>query len=316
MVSEQRALDPRHLELLRALDEHGSVTEVARLSHRTPSAVSQQLRQAARELGHALVEPAGRGLRLTAAGRLLAAGGRDVARAIARVQADWEGHLGEPVGEITLSGLPSALTHLLPDALRELADTHPGIVLRTHDVDLAEHEFAGLTSEVDIVIAHSLVSARPAGTEGLTVVPLAREPIDVAVADAHPLAGRASLHPTDVVDRQWVGVPIGYPFNSVLTSIEHVTGRDLDVVQRIRDNRLIEAIVASSDQLALLPRYTTPRNAGITLIPLTGVETRRWVVAVMRPDTAERVAVRRVLDALKRTDEGRASPEAGTPPSR
>ncbi|MGV2819855.1 LysR family transcriptional regulator [Brevibacterium casei] len=54
--------------MLRALDEHGSVTEVARLSHRTPSAVSQQLRQAARELGHALVEPAGRGLRLTAAG--------------------------------------------------------------------------------------------------------------------------------------------------------------------------------------------------------------------------------------------------------
>ncbi|RAF59249.1 LysR family transcriptional regulator, partial [Burkholderia multivorans] len=46
------------------------------------------------------------------------------------------------------------------------------------------------------------------------------------------------------------------------------------------------------------------------------VATRRWVVAVMRPDTAERVAVRRVLDALKRTDEGRASPEAGTPPSR
>lgn len=309
-------IDPRHLELLRALDEHGSVTEVARLTHRTPSAVSQQLRQATREFGHQLAEPAGRGLALTPAGRLLAAGGRDVARAIARVQADWEDHLGEPVGEITLAGLPSALTYLLPDALRELAETHPGISLRTHDVDLAEHEFAGLTKDVDIVIAHSLVSERPAGTEGLTVVPLAREPIDVAVADAHPLAQKSRLTPDDVVDRQWVGVPVGYPFNSVLTSIEYLTGRDLDVVQRIRDNRLIEAIVASSDQLALLPRYTTPADAGLTLIPLTGVSTTRWVSAVIRPDTAERVAVRRVLDALSRTDEGRASPAAGTPPSR
>ncbi|GAA1808731.1 MULTISPECIES: LysR family transcriptional regulator [Brevibacterium] len=309
-------IDPRHLELLRLLDERGSVTEVARVTHRTPSAVSQQLRQATRELGHALVEPAGRGLALTPAGRLLAAGGRDLARTLARVQADWEGHLGEPIGEITLAGLPSALTYLLPDALRELHRTHPGLRLRTSDVDLAEHEFAALTSDVDIVIAHSLVSERPAGTDGLTVVPLAREPIDVAMATAHPLAERTELTPDDVVDWPWVGVPHGYPFNSVLLSLAHVTGRDLDVVQRIRDNRLIEAIVASSDQLALLPRFTTPRDAGLTLVPLSGVTTMRWVVAVMRPDTAERVAVRRVLEALTRSDEGRASPTAGTPPSR
>ncbi|QQB16025.1 LysR family transcriptional regulator [Brevibacterium casei] len=309
-------MDPRHLELLRLLDERGSVTEVARVTHRTPSAVSQQLRQATRELGRALVEPAGRGLALTPAGRLLAAGGRDLARTLARVQADWEGHLGEPIGKITLAGLPSALTYLLPDALRELHRTHPGLRLRTSDVDLAEHEFAALTSDVDIVIAHSLVSDRPAGTDGLTVVPLAREPIDVAMATAHPLAARAELTPDDVVDCPWVGVPHGYPFNSVLLSLAHVTGRDLDVVQRIRDNRLIEAIVASSDQLALLPRFTTPRDAGLTLVPLSGVTTMRWVVAVMRPDTAERVAVRRVLEALTRSDEGRASPTAGTPPSR
>ena len=68
-----------------------------------------------------------------------------------------------------------------------------------------------------------------------------------------------------------MGVPRGYPFDTILTSIEHLTGRDLDVVQRIRDNRLIEAIVASRDHVALLPRFTTPRDAGLSLVPLTGV---------------------------------------------
>lgn len=64
-------MDVRHLELLRELAERGSVTAVARVTHRTPSAVSQQLRAAQRDAGVPLVEQAGRGLRLTDAGRLL-----------------------------------------------------------------------------------------------------------------------------------------------------------------------------------------------------------------------------------------------------
>ncbi|WP_413336533.1 LysR family transcriptional regulator [Brevibacterium sp. GP-SGM9] len=302
-------MDPRHLELLRALDERGSITAVAAATFRTPSAVSQQLKAATREFGHTLAEPAGRGLRLTAAGRLLAAGGRDVATAIAGVQADWEGYLGEASGEVHIAGLPSALSYLLPRALRELRETNPAITLHTTDVDLAEHEFAGLSSDHDIVIAHSLVSRRPAGTDGLSVESLAREPIDVALSNSHPLADRTELSPADVVDVPWIGVPLGYPFDTILTSIEHITGRSLDVTQRIRDNRLIESIVASSEHLALLPRFTTPRGRGLTLIPLTGVTTERWVVAVMRPDTARRAAVRRVLETL-RTGTGTATSTA------
>lgn len=292
-------MDPRHLELLRRLDELGSVTAVAEATFRTPSAVSQQLKQATKELDHTLVEAEGRGLKLTAAGRMLADGGRNVASAIARVQADWEDYLGGTSGDVRIAGLPSALTYLIPAALQELRETSPGIVLTTSDVDLAEHEFAGMTSDVDIVVAHSLVSERPAGTEGLAVVSLTRERIDVAMSDDHPLARREELIPGDLVEARWIGVPEGYPFTAIMTSIEQVTGRELEVTQRIRDNRLIEAIVASSDQLALLPRLTTPRNAGLALVPLTGVTTARWVVAVMRPDTAERAAVKRVLDALR-----------------
>ena len=309
-------MDPRHLELLRQLDELGSVTAVAKATFRTPSAVSQQLKQATREFAHPLVEPSGRGVKLTMAGRLLAAGGRNVASALAHVQADWEDYLGEASGEVRIAGLPSALTYLMPAALQQLHETNPGIILHTSDMDLAEHEFADLTSDFDIVIAHSLISERPAGTEGLTVDSLARERIDVAMADTHPLAGYRELAPHDLVDARWIGVPQGYPFATILSSIEHVTGRELEVTQRIRDNRLIEAILASSEHIALLPRFTTPENAGLTLIPLSGVTTTRWVVAVMRPDTAERAAVTRVRDALRRNEQEPASPGAGTPPSR
>ncbi|GAA1987922.1 LysR family transcriptional regulator [Isoptericola halotolerans] len=291
-------MDPRHLELLRELADRGSVSAVAAATHRTPSAVSQQLRTAQRDLGAPLVEPHGRGVRLTDAGRLLADGAVEVATALAGVQARWDAFQDAPAGTVTVAALPSAATFLLPTVDVALAGS--GIRLTCTDVDLAEAAYGALTADHDIVIAHSLTSVRPAGTHGLTVVPVVGEPLDVAMSTHHPLAAQETVDAHDVVGAAWIGVPAGYPFDTVLQSIEQATGAQLDVRQRLRDNRLIEALVAAGDRLAVLPRFTTPTDDRLTLRPLTGVPATRHVSAVMRPDRARRRAVRQVLDAVVR----------------
>lgn len=82
--------------------------------------------------------------------------------------------------------------------------------------------------------------------------------------------------------------------------MERATGRELRVSQRVRDNRLVEALVRDSRQVAVLPRFTTPTGAGLVLRELGGVAAVRHVSAVMRPDRAERLAVRRVVAELVR----------------
>ncbi|NYG58498.1 DNA-binding transcriptional LysR family regulator [Nocardioides daedukensis] len=290
-------MDVRHLELLRDLSVRGSVTAVARATHRTPSAVSQQLRTAQREFGTQLVEPAGRGLRLTPAGELLAQCGHDVARVVAQVQARWDAFRGQPSGTVSVAGLPSAATYLLPKALGALDET--GIDLVFTDVDVAERAFADLVTEHDIVIAHSLTSHAPAGTEGLVTVELVREPLDVAMAANHALAARDDVRPEDLVDQEWIGVPIGFPFDVVRLAVEEATGQQVRVVQRMRDNRLIEALVVASDKVAILPRFTSPQGKDVVLRPLRGISTARHIFAVMRPDRAERLAVQTVVGALE-----------------
>src|SRR3712207_2910281 len=57
----------------RAVAHYGTVTAAARALHVTPSAASQQIRQLARELGVDLLEPQGRGVRLTPAAESLLA---------------------------------------------------------------------------------------------------------------------------------------------------------------------------------------------------------------------------------------------------
>ncbi|WP_028648398.1 LysR family transcriptional regulator [Nocardiopsis sp. CNT312] len=291
-------MNVRHLELLRELAEHGSVTAVAQATYRTPSAVSQQLKTAQREFGTALVEPSGRGLRLTEAGRLLAEGGTSVATAVERVRARWDAFHGEPTGTVSVAALPSAAAFLFPGVLREISGT--AITLRCGDFDLAEAEFAHLATDNDVVIAHSLTGARPAGTEGLTVVPLAREPLDIAMAADHPLAALPRVSPADLEGQEWIGVPEGYPFDTVLRSVQQAVGRPLAVAQRLRDNRLVESLVASSGRIAVLPRFTTPTGAGLVLRELTGTASTRHVSAALRPDRAERLAVRRVLRSFER----------------
>ncbi len=189
-------MDVRQLALLRELADRGSLSAVAQASYRTPSAVSQQLRTAEREFGLRLTEPDGRGVRLTAAGQVLAAGAVDVATALARVEADLDRLRDTPGARVTMAALPSAAEVLVPPLLTRLDGT--GVSVELTDLDLTEEEFARRTRDDDVVVGHSMDPAGPAGSAGLYVVPVVTEPLDIAVPQRHRLAARASVGPADV----------------------------------------------------------------------------------------------------------------------
>lgn len=289
-------MEVRHLELLRELADRGSLAAVAAATHRTPSAVSQQLRTAERDLGMRLVEPDGRGLRLTTAGRLLADGAVAVATALGEVQRDLDALRGEPTGVVRIASLPSAAEVLVPPLLGALRGTR--VTIELDDLDIAEADFAPQTADYDIVIGHSM-ARRHRTDQRLLVVPLAREPLDVAVPATHPLARRSSVAAADLAGQPWVGVPLGYPFDDLRIAIENRAGGALDVRHRVRDNRLVESLVAVGEGLALLPRYTTRPRDGVVTLPITDVRSSRTVLALARPDRAERAVVTTVLEHLR-----------------
>ncbi|MCA0295405.1 MAG: LysR family transcriptional regulator [Actinobacteria bacterium] len=291
-------MDVRYLELLRELADRGTVTAVAAATYRTPSAVSQQLRSAERAAGMALVEPNGRGLRLNAAGRLLAEGAVEVATVLERLQRSLDDLAGAPSGTVTITGLPSALEFLTPGLISRLAGTE--VEVRISDTDVAEADFAGRAADHDLVIGHSLAEF-PEGSDRLFVQLIAREPLDVALPTGHRLAGRSSVTADDLAGERWISVPAGYPFDTVRIAIENRAGRPLEVVQRIRDNRLVEALVAAGEACALLPRFTTRARPDLRLVPLADVRSVRSIFAIGRPDRLQRAAVRVVLSALAET---------------
>ncbi|MGV8848633.1 MAG: LysR family transcriptional regulator [Propionibacteriaceae bacterium] len=289
-------MEVRHLFLLREISVRGTLAAVAAATHRTPSAVSQQLRSAEREFGVKLVEPVSRGLRLTAEGLLLAESADEVGRVLAEVEARLEARLGMPGGMVSIGTLPSAGEALLPGLVGRLKGS--AITIDVQDFDLAEGEYASRTLDHDLVIAHSLTGDIPTGAGELVCRVLAYEPLDVALPAGHPLADKNELAPQDLVDTTWIAVPRGFPFDSVLLAVEAVTGQPLTRRMRLVDNRLVESLVAAGEGLALLPRFTTRPHRGTVLRPLSGVDAHRAVVALARPDHYARRAVRTVADHL------------------
>ena len=177
----------------------------------------------------------------------------------------------------------------------------PGLSLVCTDRDPDMLEFADLTSDFDVVLAYTLEGPRSWSKRTLTAVPLMTEPLDIALSPHHRLAGKAKLSAADVVDEAWIGVPAGFPFDRVMLEIESLTGRPANVIQRFSDTRVTEALVASGHGIALVPRYTV-HGVGenvLELRPLVGVRAVRDIVALVRPDRAERPSVRAVLAALR-----------------
>lgn len=293
-------MDVRRLDLLRELGERGSVIAVARAVHRTPSAVSQQLKVLEREVGVALTERRGRGIVLTDAGRTLARTATDIAVAIERAEAVWNEFVDAPTGEVSLATFPTAGQMFLPGLLAA-AGAHPGLSLVVSDRDPSLPEFPGLTNDFDVVLAHSPSRPHRWRDAGLAVAELLVEPLDVALPAGHRLAAQDEIAPADLVGETWIGVPFGFPFQQVLGEIERASGATPTVAQRFSDTRITEAVVAGGAGVAILPRYTTRSTAAaLELRPLSGVVAERHISALSQPDIAERPSVRLVIDLLRR----------------
>lgn len=292
-------MELRELAALRAVRTHGGVTAAAAVLHLTPSAVSQQLAALQRDVGVPLTQRVGRGLRLTPAGEALADAALDVAVAVERARAACASYLDRPAGTVTVSAFQSGAQLLLPGLITRVGRLG-GIVLECSDEDVAQDDFAALTDRLDIVVAH-----RPDNDGGWTgagvavrVVPLLREPLDVAVPLDHSLAGRRTVHPDELADEEWIAVREGFPVADVLGAVVSRTGGTPRIAHRINDFHVAAELVAAGHGVSLLPRFTFGAHPGLRLLPLADVTAGRRIEALLRPDRAERLVVRRVLDQL------------------
>src|ERR687893_338577 len=113
-------MDPRRLRLLLELSRRGSMRAVAEELGYTTSTVSQQLAVLAREAGTPLIEPAGRRVRLTPAGRRLADHAVTILAAVDAARLDLDPD-ADPAGTPRVGGFATGLRLSLFPIVADLA---------------------------------------------------------------------------------------------------------------------------------------------------------------------------------------------------
>jgi LysR family transcriptional regulator, low CO2-responsive transcriptional regulator len=164
------------LRTLVALAATGSVRGAASRLTVTESAVSASIAALSRELGVPLVEPAGRGLRLTASGTVYARCARRVLGLLDQGAAAAVQELDPERGRLRLAAVTTAGEHLLPSLLAGFRRWHPGVALALEVAPSAQVWDLLSAHEVDLVIA----GAPPSGVAVRVVATKANELVVVA----------------------------------------------------------------------------------------------------------------------------------------
>jgi DNA-binding transcriptional LysR family regulator len=295
-------MEVHQLQILRELGDLGSVTAVARALFVTPSAVSQQLALLQRGIDVPLTRKEGRTLVLTDAGRVLAQAGAAVVAAMADARTAIGTYQHDAGAPVTLAGFHSAGQALFAPLLARLSGSG-GPPPRFSDEDVAQHDFPALAARYDLVLAHRMDHTPPWPEHQVAVLPLAHEPLDIAVPAGHRLAGRAAVHPRDLAGERWVVSREGYSPADILGAVSAVSGSAPQVVHRINDYATVSALVRTGDVLGVIPRYTAGASVGtgVVLVPLEGIANRRRIDVLARPETMRRASVQLVAEALRQT---------------
>ncbi|GIH97612.1 LysR family transcriptional regulator [Planobispora siamensis] len=294
------AFDLHRLRLLRELEERGTLAAVAAALDYSPSAVSQQLSVLEKETGARLLEKAGRGVRLTDAGRLLAQHARVLLTAAEAAAADLAALDGEVRGTVRAGALQSAARRLLIPAVARMMSEHPQARVEVSELEL-EQALPGLRlGAVDLVVSDEYDGHPRPRPPGLRFAQLYEEPLKLVLSPAHPLArqeGPVAL--AALREEVWVASAEGTGHHAmVVGTCRSLGGYEPDVRHRSNDADIQLELVRATGAVGLLPPLTLPAaDPALAIRDVAEADIRRRLVVVTR-DGPTAPALRALLGAV------------------
>ncbi len=322
-------LDVTRLRVLVAVARCGSVTAAARALNYAQPSVSHHLARLEAETGTKLIQRAGRGIRLTDAGRLLAERAAEVIGRLDAAENELAAYTGLRAGRLRLAAFPSALGTIVPAAAAMLREYQPGVDLRLTEAEPPEALRMLRAGYVDVALVFRYSPDAP-GTDGQDAPGQ-----EASVAAGNPAAGHGVSLPDEdggiditeglrerllldeqvhlVTSAQAIEEPsadlTGYARCRWIAGCDRcranlvrqcaLAGFTPKIAFTTDDYVAVQALVAADLGVSILPALAlrAARHPGIRTMPLPG--TRRYVFAVRYGDPPDPPTVNLLLDVLR-----------------
>ncbi|RJQ87853.1 LysR family transcriptional regulator [Amycolatopsis panacis] len=287
------------LRALHAVAQHGSVAAAAAALHVTPSGVSQQLAKLEREAGQGLLEPRGRGVRLTRAGRLLASHAERVLAQLAQARTDLERLREDVLGPLRIAAISTCVHALLPPTLAALGEQHPRleVTLREGEAEVTLPQL--VTGDVDVAVVESWADLPTVVPPSATRVTLFSDVADLALPAGHRLAHRRVVDLTEVDDLPWIAWTAGSRCHTWLVQVLRAQDVEPRISCTVGGYPTQLALVAGNAGAALVPRLARGRVPDGVRIVGTRPALDRTIMATCRTGEESHGGVRAALDALR-----------------
>jgi DNA-binding transcriptional LysR family regulator len=297
-------LDLRRLRLLRELKERGTIAAVADALQFTPSAVSQQLAMLEREAGVALLERAGRGVRLTDAALVLVDHAEALLERAAVAEADLAAAAGTISGRGRIAGFQSVMLRLAIPAMEELAREAPRLRCELLEAEPEEALPALALGDLDLVLGDEWQHQPRSLPPSLQRHELLADPVYVVLPARNSAARRhrEAVPLAELAGEPWATGHTGMGWEEMTqrTCREH-GGFDPDIRHRANDATVSLALVARGLAVTMLPELPLPaRYPGIALRRIADAPISRAIFAATRAADAARPSTQALLAAVRR----------------
>jgi DNA-binding transcriptional LysR family regulator len=293
-------IDIGALRALAAVEQHGSVIAASDVMGFSPSAVSQQIKKLEKQTGFAVLERRGRGVLLTERGLALAAYGRRILSELEELQSTLLADPAKPSGRLKVVSFSTACRGLVGPLLGRLATSGTDLDVTVLAEDPREAVARVANGDADLGVVHNWNSVPLVIPEHMTLEWLCEDIADLLVHRGHPLAGRGTVEPADLVDERWISTPHGAICNEALLRIFADLGRVPDIRVYDPDFATHIALVEQGAVVALVPRLGRPAlPPEVISVPVVNPVQARQVGMVHRRTMTASPGIRYVAGLLR-----------------
>ncbi|CRK59924.1 Hydrogen peroxide-inducible genes activator [Alloactinosynnema sp. L-07] len=287
------------MQVLRAVVTSGSVTAAATNLGYTPSAISQQVAALEKQAGITLLERVGRGVRPTAAGRLLTEHAAVISKNLAEAETALADLRAGRTGRLGIRYFATAGAALVPPALAALRRDHPGIQVDLKLVDPEDPIPEVESGRADIAL---VVHPRQGPLRGgVRLIHLLDDPYRAVLPRGHRLAAKRVLDLADLADEPWVGNewPGGLCLRVMLEACA-AAGFSPNFVVESEDYATAQGFVAAGLGVSVIPEMGLgSRHPGVVVRKLRHPEPTRVIHAAVRESSLGQPALVDLIEAFR-----------------
>ncbi|MCL6457388.1 MAG: LysR family transcriptional regulator, partial [Gorillibacterium sp.] len=242
-------MDIRHLEYFVEVAREKSFTKASQNMHITQPTVSKMIKTLEDELGVILFQRAFKQLELTDSGKAIFNQAQEIIGAFHHLTIELGDLMNLKKGSIRIGLPPTAGSIFFPRIMGEFKKKYPDIEIKLFEIGSKKVERGVEEGTLDL----GITCTPPSGKDRFETVTLVKDPLMLAVAPSHSLAGRESVELSELCNESFVMYPEDFSLYDRIKEQCSIRGFQPKIICESSQWNFLVELAAAELGIALIP---------------------------------------------------------------